>query len=289
MNSPPDIVLFLGRFHPVLVHLPIGFVILLVALELLARLPRFKGANASVGYVLALTLPAVAASATCGWLVSLGGGYDPGLVAIHRWGGMTTTILCALTALLYWLDLRRTYYFCLFITAIALTVAAHFGASLTHGRGYLLRYAPQPVRSWSATGTPPARAGANPAMSWRRQAAGEVIQQLFERRCTSCHNLDKKKGGLQLDNLEGLLKGGDGGPVMVAHRAGDSPIIARMLLPITHEDHMPPEGKPQPAPEEIALLRWWIDAGAPTNQPINDLDPPPHVVQALDTFSRKLN
>lgn len=35
--------LFLGRFHPVLVHLPIGDLILLGALELLAKFPRFKG------------------------------------------------------------------------------------------------------------------------------------------------------------------------------------------------------------------------------------------------------
>ena len=38
-----DLILFLGRFHPVLVHLPIGGLILLGVLELLANSPRFKG------------------------------------------------------------------------------------------------------------------------------------------------------------------------------------------------------------------------------------------------------
>jgi len=35
-------------------------------------------------------------------------------------------------------------------------------------------------------------------------------------------------------------------------------------LPFENEDHMPPAGKPQPQPEDIAVLRRWIDAGAPS-------------------------
>jgi hypothetical protein len=37
---------------------------------------------------------------------------------------------------------------------------------------------------------------------------------------------------------------------------------------------MPPDGKRQPAPDEIALLRWWIDSGALTNQTAAELKPP---------------
>ena len=54
MHQPPEIILFLGRFHPLLVHLPIGMVFLLAALEAIARLPRFKTAAASAGFILAL-------------------------------------------------------------------------------------------------------------------------------------------------------------------------------------------------------------------------------------------
>jgi hypothetical protein len=36
-----------------------------------------------------------------------------------------------------------------------------------------------------------------------------------------------------------------------------------MQLPLEHEDHMPPEGKPQPDADEVALVEGWIAAGAP--------------------------
>jgi uncharacterized membrane protein len=45
MSGPPDIVLFLGHLHPLLVHLPIGLVLLLAFLEVLARSSRFEQAN----------------------------------------------------------------------------------------------------------------------------------------------------------------------------------------------------------------------------------------------------
>ena len=60
MTGPSEIGLFFGRLHPLLVHLPIGLIVLLVFLELVARFPRFKQANANVGVILALAVPAAA-------------------------------------------------------------------------------------------------------------------------------------------------------------------------------------------------------------------------------------
>jgi len=74
VSGQSDFVLFLGHFHPLLVHLPIGLVLLLAAIELLARFPRFKQANTNVGFILAMAVPGAGVAALCGWLLSLGGG-----------------------------------------------------------------------------------------------------------------------------------------------------------------------------------------------------------------------
>ena len=70
MNGTPNFVLFLGHLHPLLVHLPIGLILLLAALELLACLPRFKQANANAGIILTLAVPLAIGTAACGWLLS---------------------------------------------------------------------------------------------------------------------------------------------------------------------------------------------------------------------------
>ena len=74
MNPPPEIVLFFGRMHPLLVHLPIGLMLLLALLEWMSRWPRFKQANAGVGVILLVTVPAAVLTALFGWMLSRGGG-----------------------------------------------------------------------------------------------------------------------------------------------------------------------------------------------------------------------
>jgi hypothetical protein len=76
-----------------------------------------------------------------------------------------------------------------------------------------------------------------------------------------------------MESYETLLKGGKNGPVLIAGKAFDSPMIHRLLLPLKDEDHMPPDGKPQPTLAEIAALQWWIDCGAPLDTRIGDLKP----------------
>ncbi|MBL9200625.1 MAG: hypothetical protein JNL39_08970 [Opitutaceae bacterium] len=88
------------------------------------------------------------------------------------------------------------------------------------------------------------------------------IQPIFADYCVSCHGAEKTKGRLRVDSLEQLLKGGESGPAMIARDGKRSSLVERMTLPAEDEDHMPPRDKPQPAPEMVSLLRWWIDQGA---------------------------
>ncbi len=86
------------------------------------------------------------------------------------------------------------------------------------------------------------------------------IKPLLRERCYSCHGGVKQKGGLRLDSGSLIHKGGEDGPVIVAGRSAESPLVKRVLSR-DDDDRMPPEGKPLP-PDKIALLQRWIDSGA---------------------------
>lgn len=87
------------------------------------------------------------------------------------------------------------------------------------------------------------------------------IRPVLARRCAACHNakLEAPKGGLRVDSADGLRKGGDSGPAIVAG-APERSLLLRAVS-YKHELRMPPAGKLPD--EEIADLAAWIGAGAP--------------------------
>jgi len=281
VSGPPEITLFFGRLHPLLVHLPIGLIVLLAVLELLARSQRFKQANASSGIILALTIPAAIFAVVCGWLLSRGGGYQDQLLQWHKWTGIATAAFCTLAGLLYALDLKKPYRWCLFSSLAVLVVASHFGGSLTHGSDYLVRYAPAPIRSWFGEQKAVASTQAKPKDPAQLVAFADVVQPMLKDNCVSCHGPDKAKAKLRLDSLDAILKGGESGPSLVAGKAADSLMLKRIHLPETDDNHMPPQGKPQPSSGDVALLEWWISQGAPANKKFAELKPPPNISRIL--------
>jgi hypothetical protein len=115
---------------------------------------------------------------------------------------------------------------------MALVVASHFGGSLTHGRGYLVRHAPPWLR-----GNPPTVGG----------TAGDadgicgVAKPVLDQYCVACHGPEKAKRAA-VDTLAALRAGGDS--VRPSARKLSKRVVARMRLPLSDDDHMPPEGKP---------------------------------------------
>ncbi len=288
-SAPHNLVLFLGRFHPVLVHLPIGGLILLGSLELAARVSRFKSAAENNGLILGLTGLASIPTALLGWLLSQSGGYDPQMLPWHEWTGFAVAAGCIVTWLLRWLGQTRAYRFCLLGTLAILVVASHLGASITHGRDFLTQFAPRPLRGLlGAAQLPAAVPAARPDLAQRRVFAN-IVQPILERRCATCHGPEKHKADLSFENYQTLVKGGKDGPVLVAGKAVDSPLVSRLLLPLEDDDHMPPQGKPQPTLAEIAALQWWIDCGAPAEKTVGDLNPGPEVQRILGTTQASPN
>lgn len=283
MTDPADLTQFVGRFHLVLLHLPIGFLVLVALLELVAIIPGLRNASASNGYVLALAVPASLATAAGGWLLAEGGDYDAALLFWHRWLGVATAGLCLVTAVLHRTAWRAGYRLSLLLTVAVLIVASHLGGSITHGRDFLTRHAPGPFRPQSRPEPTTATAAAPAA----RPVYATVIQPILDRTCVSCHGADKQKGKLRLDSFAETLKGGGDGPAVVADQPADSLLLKRILLPLDDDDHMPPEGKPQPTADEVALLQWWIEAGAPGDATIDSLKPSPDVLRRIEALSTK--
>jgi uncharacterized membrane protein len=259
-----NLVLFFGRFHPVLVHLPIGGLVLLAVLELTSRFPRFQDAARNRRLILGFTAAASVIAASCGWLLSSSGDYDRQLLQWHKWAGVGFVLACALTFLVCRAQPRRAYRPLLLVALILLMVAGHLGASITHGRDFLTRYAPILWRVALASRTSSSASEPAASQEGRWPVYAEVIEPIFQRRCIACHGPERHKANLRLDSYEGLCRGGENGPVFVAGNPLESLLIKRLTLPLEDEDHMPPASQPQLTAQEVALLKLWIDARAPT-------------------------
>ena len=91
------------------------------------------------------------------------------------------------------------------------------------------------------------------------QVYNEQIRPVFEKSCVSCHSSKTKSGGLDLSTKDGLLKGGEHGPAIVAGDAKAS--LLYKLVSQEAEPHMPYKGDRLPQ-ETIDRIAEWIKAGA---------------------------
>ena len=98
------------------------------------------------------------------------------------------------------------------------------------------------------------------------------VQPIFETHCVKCHGADKQKGGLRFDDREAALKGGENyAPAIKPKNSAESPLI-EFVSGMVPDMKMPPKGDGL-SPEQIGVLRAWIDQGAvwPTNSARKDL------------------
>lgn len=290
MNTGPnEFALFLGHFHPVLVHLPIGALLLLGMLEGLELVPRFKGAAQNRRLILGVAALGCVAAAGCGWLLARSGDYDPARIRFHQYAGFALAAACVGTWVATRWERRWVYRSSLMATLALVMVAGHLGGSITHGADFLTRYAPAPLRSLLGTGNSHTRPALVPTRTAQTHVFTEIVKPILDRRCIECHGPEKQKGGLLMESYASLMKGGKDGPAVVPGRAGDSPILQRLLLPASDDDHMPPSQKPQPTPAEIDVLRWWIDQGAPADAKVSDLQPTAEIERQLKTALEAIN
>src|SRR5437867_3904865 len=84
------------------------------------------------------------------------------------------------------------------------------------------------------------------------------IKPIFATKCWACHT-DSKLGGLQLDSLEHVLKGGKSGPAILAGDA-DNSLLVKAINYADPRLKMPPGGRLEDP--DIEALKKWVREGA---------------------------
>ena len=84
------------------------------------------------------------------------------------------------------------------------------------------------------------------------------VRPLLAENCYSCHGEKKQKGGLRLDSIEAILKGGESGPAVVPGKPDESLLVSAINYA---GPETPPRGKL--TGKQVAALTRWISAGAP--------------------------
>lgn len=265
---------FIGRFHPVLVHLPIGILLMGILLQWLSAYPKYNVSNNVIRIVLLIGTFSAILSCITGFLLSSSGDYETDLVSWHMWMGIA---VAAASLLFLQRILTKKNDVGTKLTSISLLVlivlTGHLGGSLTHGSDYLTA---------AFTSEPETIVKRKPIANIQEAMVyADVIQPVLQTKCYNCHNARKQKGGLRMDDPQRLLKGGKDGEVILPGKADQSELIKRLLLPEGDEHHMPPKQKPQLNEREIALIHWWIDGGADFSKKVKDLSQPEKIKPAL--------
>ena len=93
------------------------------------------------------------------------------------------------------------------------------------------------------------------------------IKTILDASCAKCHSGDKPKARLKLDTIEGALKGSKDGKILTAGDSANSFVVKSLAhLTSDHDSWLPPlnnkAGIKPLTPEQIGLVRAWIDQGA---------------------------
>jgi hypothetical protein len=71
------------------------------------------------------------------------------------------------------------------------------------------------------------------------------IRPIFESSCFGCHGQQRQRGGLRLDSLESVLKGGKDGMVIVPSKSDESKLVLAVAR-VDEKSAMPPRGRGGP-------------------------------------------
>lgn len=267
-----------GRLHPLVVHFPIGLLLAAAFFETLAFLRGRRAARATDpgegaaagrravspagAACVVLGVAGAIGSAASGWTLAdhqpLGGSLADALT-LHRWIGVVAAV-AAIVVLALVLPASRFgkavgfYRAALLLTAGLVGAAGHFGGSLVHGEGWVLAAFDPPAEE--AIGTPPVVPDGGAVVVMHPAVA------LLDAACLDCHGPTRVRGGLRLDSRDAALAPGATAVALVPGDPATSALLTRVMLPESDDDFMPQGGDPL-TDEQVAMLRDWIEAGAP--------------------------
>ncbi|GAB5559697.1 MAG: ribonuclease inhibitor [Synoicihabitans sp.] len=283
-----DNIRFAGRFHPVVLHLPIALFLLLPLLELRQLVRGNEQVDGLISFVLGLTVFTTLVAVVTGSLLAVGEGADEDLVVAHQRNGLLLGMAAIVLVGLRATTSRWIYRFGLLGSVALLAVTSHQGGSITHGRDYLTEYAPDEVRRFLGLEVeePVVVMTADDLVVF-----DHLVQPIIEQNCVSCHNPDKLKGELNLETIEGHYAGGEMARAVVPGDIEASELYFRITLPQDDEEFMPPDEKTPLTADEVSVIAWWIEQGASADLTVGDLAEPSDVVAdyVASIFARMLS
>ncbi len=294
MSEPDAWLAVFGRFHIVLLHLPIGLLPGIALLEFgaaMLRKPNPKGSVLTLSLLTALTSIAALASG----LVLAGEKVDSDLLGEHKIAAIIMTVFCAFLPIFAALTGRKAFRIFLLLAVGSSVYAGHLGGSLSHKKDFLFKPL-QRAAGLDAAASKSAvdnAAGDDAALGDVGGRAPEVvtavdtsnekadpeipavagggyfervIAPIFDKACNDCHNGLDYDGDLDLTNREGILTLDRDEPdrVIVIGNPDKSLLIELCELPRDDEDHMPPVDDEDPSviseltKEQIGAIRKWI-------------------------------
>lgn len=288
LTSADQWITYFGRFHPLVVHLPIGILFVVFVLEL-PFIKRKIAQPLDTAIIMILGLGSITALLSCllGWLLSWEGNYDENTLMLHQWMGMAVALVSGIC----WSIKRKNkqqpgknpYYTALLIFLfLSLLLTGHWGGSMTHGEDYLTAAMP----AFGASASPDTTTYKRKLISNINEALvyEDLVQNVLAEKCYSCHSSKKTKGGLRVDDEKLLFKGGKHGVVIEAGKPEESELLIRVLLPEDDDKRMPPKKKNALTKEEVALLQWWIQNGAATKKRVQDIASSASILPMLNSF-----
>ena len=258
----PNFITFIGRFHPLLLHFPIGIISLMFFLRFAQFITGFNSYHSVYNVIWLIATPSTTLTALFGILLSANGDYNAELLYLHKLFGSAlafSLLIASYFRLRYWHSNNTTpskYHRVFFIiTIVLLPLTGHDGGSLTHGSKYLFEHLPESLDFFNLKENTP-----QPIHS---DELNTKVLTLFKKKCYNCHGIEKQKGNYRLDLRELALKGGESEEkAIVPGNALQSHLFDLISRYTGDEEIMPPNGKGSLSAENILNIKHWIDAGA---------------------------
>ncbi len=268
-----EIDLFIGRFHPLVVHLPIGFLLLAIIMELISiKYPEKFLLSQAVKLTLIAGILGSIVTIVTGLLLSNEGNYDIDTLNTHKWMGISILILSIILLSIKHFASDYSSKISMILSVlffILISATGHLGGVLTHGEDYLFQYAPTFVRQIAGM----EKNEKQDFSSIHPDSINiytHILQPVLEAKCVECHNPSKKEGDLILTSFSNLMIGGEDGKIINTQDPYSSSLLTRVTLPLGHKKFMPPKGSPLSF-GEIKILECWMSSGADSTTKFSDL------------------
>lgn len=273
-----DIPTFLGRLHPLIVHLPIGFLLLAILFNFLAYVPQYANLKTAVPFTLLAGFIAAVLACIFGYILSFSGDYNLKLLKSHKVSGISVAVLAGV---LYLLSTERfkhyitpkIYSAALVLLFVLVSFSGHQGGTLTHGNEYLtMKVLLQQERL-------------KPMSVNETYIFEDVVLPILEDKCSQCHKGSKLKGNLSIETLADLKKGGKHGAAIVAGKSAESELYKRITLDPNNKEFMPTDGKTPLTKTETEIIKWWIEkAQATENKKLSELKDAKEITHQIASF-----